>query len=611
MGPGDFRMRQNIFNTNQQAINRSNTNEDEVLKIEDTVDHKFKRLKALIETATKLYGEFWGALSTNLTNNLNLKKLFFVGNRLNKILSEINNLWEHDLKNRKIDPENHHAVQLYIYFLREIMKNKKKSEEIAKKLSEEQQYENRKTDNDHLDLENIELLLEGQDLIIITRASEKGEIILIQCSNGIVSLFGYTKAEALGQRVEVLMPTMFIKDHAEIIGARIKNMRSSMSGQHKDAFKSTIEKKVVFILPKMKTGFLMPVNTRFSIFNDDDFSNSFIVKVKVEPKDTKSVYGYYILCRGDDFTFESMTSSCLNLSMTMDLLKKYSMNVNFLIRNELFEEIDFTTKFHEYEEEPKKVYWIYPDLLYPKNEMMDINTKSDVEREKLIHESKREPFYLLISRFKYNEDEILAYAFRLTPIEPKLAKQDDYKLTYNKDKNIMYDMTKMNFLRTSLVKEKSKSAIEKAAMCSVVTIENQKIIQNNTTKKEKRRRRRSDTSNMDDSEENEKALEDHILTKEKLTEYQARNSDDIKSFIHSLHFYGDNVAFYKRDTELKSPYEDHYNKQPLIKNILDEFIKKIAMRKSNEKKENHKKSLLLSSFSVNILTVNAIFTLRN
>lgn len=97
-----YSIKQNI-NSSSSKLNRSFTNEEELMRIEDTTEHKFKRLKFLIETATKLYGEFWGSLSTNLTINLNLKKLFFVGNKLNQILNEINLLWENDLKIKKID----------------------------------------------------------------------------------------------------------------------------------------------------------------------------------------------------------------------------------------------------------------------------------------------------------------------------------------------------------------------------------------------------------------------------------------------------------------------------------------------------------------------------
>jgi hypothetical protein len=584
-----YSMKQNMnSNSSSGKLNRSYTNDDEVLKIEDTIEHKFKRMKTLIETATKLYGEFWGSLSTNLTNNLNLKKLFFVGNKLNRILNEINTLWENDLKNKKIDIENQATVQLYSYFLREILKNKKKSEEISKKLNEEQHYENKKTENDRLDLENIDLVLENQEMVIYSRASEKGEITVIQCSNSIVAMLGYTKQEIIGKRAETLMPSIFIDDHATVIGARIKNMRTTFN-IHKDAFKSAVEKKLIFILPKTKTGYLVPINTRFSVYNDDDFSNAYIVKSRFENKDTKSVYAFYILTR-DDFTIESITSSCLNLSLTMDLLKKYVINMNYLIRNELFEEMDLGLKFQDYEEEPKKVFWVYPDLLYPKTELMDISLKSDMEREKLIHDSKREAFNLLVSRFKYKEDETIGYSFRLTPIEQRRHNQEsaDIKLNFNPKKNIMYDMMKLNYMRTTLVTVKKKIAVEQIAKAVIAPTFTNSVQKAENGKKGRKKRRKSEDSNMDSSEEAEKALEDNIITKEKLSEYQARGAEDIKNFINGLVFFGENISLYKRDTELKNPYEDHYNKQPLIKQTLDEFNKKMSARKSLEKKDTNK-----------------------
>ena len=130
---------------------------------------------------------------------MNLKKLFFVGNKLNQILNEINFLWENDLKMKKIDLENQSIVQLYAYFMREIIKNKKKSEEILHKLNEEERhYENKKDDGEKLDLENLDLLLENQDLVIYSRTNEKGECQIIQCSNSIIALLGYSKLELIG-----------------------------------------------------------------------------------------------------------------------------------------------------------------------------------------------------------------------------------------------------------------------------------------------------------------------------------------------------------------------------------------------------------------------------
>ena len=64
----------------------------------DAMAQKYQRLKFLIENSTKLYGEFWGIFATNVTNNLNTIKLYNLGEKLNKYLNEINDIWENQLK---------------------------------------------------------------------------------------------------------------------------------------------------------------------------------------------------------------------------------------------------------------------------------------------------------------------------------------------------------------------------------------------------------------------------------------------------------------------------------------------------------------------------------
>jgi hypothetical protein len=93
----------------------------------DAMAQKYQRLKFLIENSTKLYGEFWGIFATNVTNNLNTIKLYSLGEKLNKYLNEINDIWENQLKGKKIELENQSVAQLYSRFLKEILWDKKRS----------------------------------------------------------------------------------------------------------------------------------------------------------------------------------------------------------------------------------------------------------------------------------------------------------------------------------------------------------------------------------------------------------------------------------------------------------------------------------------------------
>jgi len=591
-----YSIKQNINNNKSSKINRTFTiTEEDVMRIEDTIEHKFKRLKLLIETATKLYGEFWGSLSSNTTNNLNLKKLFFVGNKLNQILSEINDLWENELKNKKIDHENQSSVQLYAYFLKEILKNKKKGDEITKKLNEEQNYESRKTETEKIDLENIDSLLENQDLMIYSRATEKGEITIVQCSNSIVSLLGYTKQEIIGKGAEFLMPSIYIKDHAKVIGTRIKNMRTSFN-IHKDAFKSAVEKKQIFILPKNKVGYLVPINTRFSVYNDDDFSNAYVVKSKFELKDTKSVYAFYLLTK-DDMVVDSISSSCLQLGLSMDLLKKYQLNLKYLLLNENKEEIDWASKAVEFEEEPKRVVWIYPNLIYPKNDTIEIGRKTESEKNKLINDSPWAYFNLLIHKVKYREDDILGYTFRLTAVDQKRHHNQDnteFKINFNIKKNLLYDLSKLNYMRTVVVKEKTKIPDLNMDIKTKDADEKDQLLNQISSAKE-RKRRNSDLKS-DDEDEKIKLVDMNLLTAEKVSEYHGKSSDDIKCFIYSLKFFGEGISYLKRDPELKTTFEDYFNKTPLSKLTVDEYVRKMINKRSSNPDKKEKKEITQSVY---------------
>ena len=572
-------IKQNIASLNK--LNDLNKYSD-ILKLEETIEQKYQRLKFLIETTTKLYGEFWGIFAANLTNNLNLSKLFVIGNKLNKNIKEIHSLWDNELKNKKIDIENQSIAQLYAYFLREIIRNKKKSEEITKKLNEEQHYESRKIDEDKFDINNLDILLENQDLIIYSRCSEKGEGNIIQCSNSIVYLLGYVKQDLIGNPIETLMPTIYVKGHNKMLAKRLKGIHNQLL-QNKNNFRAA-DKKQTFLLPKTKVGYLVPLNCRFTVYNDDDFSNTYIVKCRYENKDTKSVYAFYVLTK-DDFTVDSISSSAINLGLSMDLLKKYVINMNILVRSENnLESIDLFEKYKEYEEEPKKVTWIIPDVIYPKNDTL---RSKEEDINELIKISKTKEYLLNIYKLKYEEDETLGYCFRFSDSDSKRSNVLLEDFHFNTNKHVFFDLLKLSFLRGEVVEQhqgKNLANLNKILRSSLADELNQKKendkIEKKTTKKKKKKKNENDENVNNDSEENndeeddEDKIQENILTKEKILEMQSKRSDEIKSFIFTLPFYGSDVSLEKHRPN-KEKYPVGKTQEPSIKINISGFIKRI------------------------------------
>ncbi len=68
------------------------------------------------------------------------------------------------------------------------MKNKKNLNKFRKNYTKNKDYENIKTENERLNLEDIELVFEKQDIVFFSRASEKREINIIHCSNSFVAV---------------------------------------------------------------------------------------------------------------------------------------------------------------------------------------------------------------------------------------------------------------------------------------------------------------------------------------------------------------------------------------------------------------------------------------
>ena len=430
-------------------VKEGNEKEQETLIIEQN----YKKLKNLISNCTKLYVEFWGIFATNITNNLNTTKLYKLGEKLNIYLKEINNLWEKKLKYKKIDPENENIAQLYSRFLREILWAKNQSEEIQKKINEEHQVQGfKKLYEENIHIENYESILENQDYIIFVNSNDRGKCTISQYSNSLIYFIGYQKQEIINKSLEILMPSIFIDGHSKKVEEFIKTMHYQKNID-KDSFRGG-EKKRTFILIKNKMGYLTPFNVKFTIYDDNDFSNSFLIKAKLELNDIKSMYAYYVLTN-PDFTVESISSSAIHLGLTMDLLKKYVIKLGVLIRTHKDNILNLYEKYKYFKEEPRKIIWVYPDIIYPKN---DISKNKDIQIQDLIKDSEKKKIYLQISEMRYSENELIGFVFKFIEIEKNKKNKNQIisqELIPSNKNEILFDLLRLHYIRTITVDKKS------------------------------------------------------------------------------------------------------------------------------------------------------------
>ena len=271
-----------------------------------------------------------------------------------------------------------------------------------------------------------------------------------------------------------------------------------------------------------------------------------------------------------DLTICSISSSAINLGLTMDILNKYAVNIEYLIREKNYESIDFIRKINEYEEELKEVIWIYPDLIYPKNKIYD-----EIKKEELfdlIKSSYKKKIYIQISTMKFGETNLVGYVFKIVDTISKKKNEvinPDSFIPKNK-KEILFDLLSLNYIRTETVKKKigNRNLREKED-----NIENEKQLNKANRDKNKKI---TNISNVDEiiesSEENKKINVE--LTKEKILELQTKSSKDIQDFIELLPFFGEEI-FVEKMRPNKEKYAIGKNHDALIKISIANFVTKI------------------------------------
>ena len=532
------------------------------------IEQNYKKLKKYIVDITKLYVEFWGIFANNITNNLNSLKLYKLGEKLNLYLKEINRLWEDNLKNKKIDSENESIAILFSKFLREVIWDQKKSEIIQKKVNEEHNAEGfRKINEINLQLDNLQNLLDNQDFIIFVNSNEKGKCTIMQYSNSLINLIGYQKQEIINKPLEVLMPSIFVDGHDKMVEDYIKITHLQKKPENESNYGN--DKKKTFILIKNKIGYLVPFNSKYSIFNNNDFSNSFLIKANLEVADSKSIYAYYILAK-PDFSIESISSSSLHLGLTLDLLKKYIIKLNILVRTSKDKKLNLFEKYNDYLEEPRKVTWVYPNIIYPKNDKIKNDNK---EIEDLVKASKKKILNLQIIEKKYKKGEIIGFIFKFIELKNKKDKNEISQEGFlpNNKNEINFDLLNLNYIRTIIVKE--KTGLRNLRAVEDIQNTTQDISRHESLKKKRKKRK----SEVYEEESYEEVIEEFKLTKDKIIELQSRNWKGIEEFIKILPFYGDEISLVKHRPNGEQ-YSSGKAQEPLIKISLSDFIKRISAR---------------------------------
>ena len=578
------------------------------------IHKKFQRLKKLIESSIKLYAEFWGIFSSNITNNINFQKLYFLGEKLNINLSEIDSLWENELKNIKMDNEFQNIVLLYSEFLSEILWNKKQSKEVLKKSKETNldniySLENKKINEEKNSKNNLESLLDNKDYLIYGFSDEKGNVKINQISESLSVLLGYEKHELIGKSIENIYPNVLKEEIKKTIQKDINDMKliQNNTNMEKDLLQNDDVVKDKAIITRLRGGYILPLYTSIHISEANDYSDVSFFKIKMENKQPKSEYAYFILT-SDDLSLENISSSAINLGLSQDLIKKYDIKINNLLRKQNGQSLDILEKYHDYEEESVLVTWVFPDIIYPKDDGEKDKNKN-IEIDELIKKSNKKNVKLQIFPIILNEsNNISAFVFKITEENIKKKKNNfnfNSFIPSNERKIIMFDILKLSYIRTVLVDKKSgfRNLRDDEDLQSIFLDKNEKGDANKNMKVKKKVKSLKTISESESSNSERNKID--ILTKEKIIELQGHNFLEIKNFISSLPLYGLDVAL-----EKFRPNGDKYSASKitvsLIKIKLNQFSK--IMEKTFQ---NVKKKPIINSNRSNVNNIESFNSFNN
>ena len=260
--------------------------------------------------------------------------------------------------------------------------------------------------------------------------------------------------------------------------------------------------------------------------------------------------------------------------------------MDILVRTENDKIINLYEKFNEYEEEPKEVTWVFPDIIYPKD---NIQQKKDDEIEELIEKSHKKKLNLQIKSINFNANENIAFIFKFTEISIKRSKKklnNDIYIPKCNQNLIMFDLLNLRYFRTLLVENKSGLRNYRNP-----EYENEKInIENNKSELKKNNKKNKKTIEIEEEDDYSDNSDKNVvlLTKQKILELQVHNYIEIQKFIFSLPLYGSDVIL-----ERFRPNGDKYSAskitESLIKIQISNFCKRIDEKFRIEQNKKRKK----------------------
>jgi len=228
-------------------------------------DNHLRQCKDQIERAAYLHMEFWNELQQRRPD---LAKLSKTGSRINETITDIE---EHWTKLQKINPNNPKALRMYGDFLIEILNDREAGQELisrakdnvaARTASVPDFYGGNNSGSNAADLWMTTASSDGSPCVLASGEQNKlGEIV--QVNMGMCRVFGFTKTEMIGKKVDMLMSTIYSKHHDGALKSSLLQAEEGAQNDEKQGDKNVGGR---LILGRHKSGYLIPMWLETRIF---------------------------------------------------------------------------------------------------------------------------------------------------------------------------------------------------------------------------------------------------------------------------------------------------------------------------------------------------------
>ena len=291
--------------------------------------------KNLISKITVNYIEFWSLLAVSEDKRAdNFHKMSTIGNKISQSLEEINKTFENLIKVNPSDPD---VIKLYSQFLSEVTNNQKKASLYNSKLDELEMKKN-KYDENNLYTLNYKALSRYEDKYIVVSGQNSLFGNIINLSPSICHLFGFTKNELLGQKLDYIMPEMLHAPHKIVLMDRLEDFKKHAIAKRKEIVSTThsmLKDVISYGINKLK--YLVPIKLKNGLVSTEEGEIYFISKVfEFDTVNKKRDYEGCLVLTDIDLNIQNFTAEGIKL-----------LNLNSSVIKNNIEVTDYIKEFNE------------------------------------------------------------------------------------------------------------------------------------------------------------------------------------------------------------------------------------------------------------------------